>query len=369
MAARSAHQAFLVLACVLMPALAKADIVVGVASPLSGQYQSFGQQLLGGVKAAVDALNAKGSFGNEQLSIISADDQCDTAKTDDAARKLIAAHADVVIGSFCSNPSLAEARALEKAGITLISPAATLPAFTESGLSNVIRIPTRIDAQGAFAARRILAKRPNARLALVDDATPQMKAITANFAATYGKEPTLALSITPGTKDFSDAVGKMKAAAIDTVYLATSAPDAGKLTAAVKAAGLDVKRYGPDSLLADPFWEASGPAGETTLVSFPSDPINSSKSKNLADELKALGEVSDGPALPAYAALELYAAAAHAAGPHSGLAIAQALKSGTPFETNVGPYRFDAKGDGLDLRFSWFSWNNGVYQTIAAESQ
>jgi branched-chain amino acid transport system substrate-binding protein len=348
---------------------ASADIVIGVVGPLSGQYQSFGQQMLGGVKAAVDAINAKGAFGNEQLSIASADDQCDSAKADEVVRKLIAAHADVVIGSFCSNPSLAEAKVLEKAGVMLISPSATLPTFTESGLSNVIRVSTRIDAQGAFAARRILARRPNAKLAVLDDSTAQMKAIVQSFTAAYGKPTSLSTSFTPGQKDFAELAAKLKAAEIDTLYLAASAPDAGRITAAAKAAGLDLKRYGPDSLLADPFWEASGPAGETTLVSFPSDPINTSKARNLSDYLKALGEATEGPALPAYAALELYAAAAGAAGPHAGLGLAQALKSGSATETSFGRFTFDSKGDGQDLRFSWFSWNNGTYQTIAAESQ
>jgi branched-chain amino acid transport system substrate-binding protein len=348
---------------------AYADIVIGVVAPLSGQYQSFGQQMLGGVKAAVDAINAKGAFGNEQLSITSADDQCDSAKAEEVTHKLTAAHADVVIGSFCSNPSLAEARVFEKAGVTLISPSATLPAFTESGLSNVIRIPTRIDAQGAFAARRILARRPNARLALVDDGTAQMKAIVQSFTGALGKPASLSFSFTPGQKDFTELAAKLKAAEIDTIYLAASAPDAGRIAAAAKATGLDLKRYGPDSLLADPFWEASGPAGEATLVSFPADPINTSNAKNLSDNLKALGEAIEGPALPAYAAIELYAAAAAAAGPHAGLGLAQMLKSGAAVQTSLGPFTFDAKGDGQDLRFSWFSWNNGTYQTIAAESQ
>ena len=348
---------------------ARADIVIGVVAPLSGQYQSFGQQMLGGVKAAVDTQNAKGEMGNEQLSIASADDQCDSAKAEEVTRKLIAAHADVVIGSFCSNPSLAEARLLEKAGIMLISPSATLPALTESGLSNIIRISTRIDAQGAFAARRILARRPNAKLALVDDGTAQMKAVVQSFTGAYGKPTSLSFSFTPGQKDFAELVAKLKVAEIDTLYLAASAPDGGRITAAVKAAGLDLKRYGPDSLLADPFWEASGPAGEATLVSFPGDPINTSNAKNLSDNLKALGEATEGPALPSYAAVELYAAAALAAGPHAGLSLAQMLKSGAAVETSLGPLTFDTKGDGQDLRFSWFSWNNGVYQTIATESQ
>jgi hypothetical protein len=43
------------------------------------------------------------------------------------------------------------------------------------------------------------------------------------------------------------------------------------------------------------------------------------------------------------------------------------LKSGNAFTTVLGPLRFDAKGDVQDLRFAWYSWNNGQYQTIAPE--
>ena len=358
---------FAVAACSLVSVVAHADIVIGVAAPLSGQYQTFGQQMLSGVKAAVDNQNAKGGLGSEQLTIVSADDGCDITKAEEAAQKLIAAHVDVVIGHFCSNPSLVGARLYEKAGISVIAPSAVLPSLTESGLSNVVRLSTRYDAQGAFAASRILSKRPNAKLALVDDGTPQMKDIAASFIATYAKPPALSASIAPDQKDFADLVAKMKTASIDTLYLATAATDAGRLTTQAQAAGLSLKRYGPDTLLADQFWEASGTAGESTLVSFPFDPTISNSAKALALDMKHLGEAPDGPALPAYAAAQLYFAAA-AAGPHAGLAIAATLKSGANFDTILGPMSFNAKGDSQALRFSWFSWNNGVYQTIAAES-
>ncbi|MDE2384761.1 MAG: branched-chain amino acid ABC transporter substrate-binding protein [Alphaproteobacteria bacterium] len=347
---------------------ARADVTIGLAGPLTGQYQAFGQQMLVGVKAALDGINAKGGIGGEQLVLVTADDQCDAAKAEDAAQKLITAHADVVIGSFCSVPSLAAARLYDKAGITSISPAATLPLLTEAGLATVIRLAPRADTQGAFAARRILAKRPNARLALLDDGTAQMKALIASFSAAYGKGASLTASFAPDAKDYSDLVGKMKAAGIDTAYLAASATDAGRITAQAQAAGVAIKRYGPDSLLADAFWEASGPAGEGTLVSFPDDPQNHNEAKGLLADLKALGEATDGPALPAYAAVQLFAAAAAAKGAHSGPAIAESLKSGEAFATVLGPLRFDAKGDPQDLRFNWFSWNNGAYQTIAAET-
>ena len=346
---------------------AQADIIIGVAGPFSGQYQSFGQQMLTGVRAAIDSQNAKGGLGGEQLSLISADDACDNSKAEETAQKLVAAHVDVVIGSFCSNPTLSEARVLEKAGISLIAPVAVLPALTEAGLSNVVRVATRYDAQGAFAAARILAKRPNAKLALIDDGTSQMKEITASFAAAYTKGASLTASFTPDQKDFADLVGKLKSSGIDTFYVAASATDAGRLAAQAQAASVALKRYGPDPLLADQFWEASGTAGENTLVSFPTDPTNSNAAKALAADMKVLGEVPDGPALPAYAAVQLFLGAA-ASAPHAGLGIAANLKSGASFETILGPLSFNAKGDGQALRFSWFSWNNGQYQTIAAEN-
>jgi branched-chain amino acid transport system substrate-binding protein len=345
-----------------------ADIQIGVAGPMTGTYQTFGQQMLAGVRAAVDGTNAKGGLNNEQLSIIQADDQCDAARAEEAAQKLIAAHADVVIGHFCSNASLAAAKLYDKAGITMITPAATLPALTEAGLTNVIRMSARTDTQGAFAAQRIKAKRPNAKLALVDDGSTDMKAIIQSFAAAYGKGATFTASFAPDQKDYADIVSKMKAAGIDTLYIAASAPDAGRLTAQAQAAGLALKRYGPDSLLNDTFWQASGQGGENTLVSFPEDPQIHIEAKNVAADLKALGETADGPILPSYAAVQLYAAAAGAKGARSGTALASWLRSGQAVNTVLGPLSFDAKGDPQDLHFTWFSWNNGQYQTIAAEN-
>ena len=86
------------MACALVPTSAFADIQIGVAGPMTGTYQSFGQQMLAGVRAGVDALNAKSGIDTEQLNIVTADDQCDAVKAEEAAQKLIAAHVDVVHG-------------------------------------------------------------------------------------------------------------------------------------------------------------------------------------------------------------------------------------------------------------------------------
>ena len=357
------------LALMLLSATAaKADVLIGVAGPLSGQSQPFGQAMLNGVKAAVDKINAGGGLRGEQVSIVSVDDQCDTMQAREVANKLIAAQVDLVIGHFCSTAAVEGAKLYNNAGIPMFAPTANSPALTESGLSNVIRITTRIDAQGAFAAARIKAKRPNAKLALVDDGTAEMKAITASFAAAYGKAPTIAASISLDQKDFAELIAKMKAAGIDTLYIAAQASDAGRLTLQISKTGLDVKRYGPDALLIDTFWATAGASAENTLVSFPTDPELSNEARSLGKDMKALGQATEGPYLPAYAAVQLFADAAETEGAHSHAKIATTLKSGTSFPTILGPIKFDSKGDGQDLRFNWYSWNNGVYQTIAPEN-
>ena len=352
----------------LSASAAQADIVIGVGAPLSGQYQPFGQVMVNGVKAAVDKINAEGGINGEPVTIATADDQCDSVKAREAAEKLLAAKVDVVIGHFCSGASLEAAKIYDKVSVPMIAPTAALPSLTEAGLSNVIRVSTRIDAQGAFAAKRVLTKRPNAKLALIDDGSAEMKAITASFNAAYAKPVSLTASITPDQKDFADVLGRMKAAGIDTLYVAAQAADAGRLTQQVAKAGMDLKRYGPDALLVDAFWATSGAAGEGTLVSFPLDPESTNDAKALSRDLKALGQATEGPFIPAYASVQLFAAAAETSGAHSKDKIAQSLRSGASFPTVLGTLKFDAKGDSQDLRFNWHSWNNGVYQTIAPEN-
>ena len=352
----------------LSASVARADVIIGVAGPLTGQYQSFGLAMVNGVKAAVDRINSDGGINGEQAVIVTADDQCDTLQAREAANKLLAAQVDMVVGHFCSNASVEAAKIYDNAGVTMIAPAAILPRLTESRLSNVIRVATRSDAQGAFAAKRILVKRPSARLLLVNDGSAEMSAITTSFVAAYVKDPSLTATIIPDQKDFTDLVTKAKSADIDTVFIATSASDAGRFTAQAAKSGLDLKRYGPDTLLNDAFWAMSASAGENTLVSFPLDPEVSIEAKVLGRDLKALGQATDGPFWPSYAGVQLFSAAAQSQGAHSRSKIASYLKSNAEFQTILGPFTFDSKGDARELRFNWHSWNNGVYQTIATET-
>ena len=343
-----------------MISFAQADIIIGVAGPMTGPNAAFGAQMLHGAQLAVDDINTTGGIAGEVLLLDPVDDNCDNRTAETVAQELITKKANVVIGHFCSNPALAAARLYETSGIPMIAPLATLPALTEAGLWNVIRLASRDDAQGEFAGQRVAQDFPTGVVAVLSDGAPAHVAQVNRFISNLGKAPALSLTFKPDAPNFDTLIEQLKARSIDVIYFACEASDAGRI-----AEGVTAKMFGSDALLSDQFWEQSGEAGEGTRVSFAVDPQSSHGAKAVITALKAQGFDASGAALPSYAAVQLFVAAAKAAGATNGRAIATYLRSGKPTDTAIGPLAFDAKGDVQPPRFVWYQWSNGGY---AAES-
>jgi branched-chain amino acid transport system substrate-binding protein len=344
---------------------ARADIVIGVAGPLTGQYAAFGAQMLHGVQTAVDDINATGGIAGEIIFMQPEDDGCDNHQAEVAANDLVAKNARVVIGHFCSTPSLAAARIYEVAGIPMIAPSASLPVLTEAGLWNVVRIASRDDAQADFAAKRILHTYPKAKVAMLDDGSAAGANLAGRFKQAMGAAPVLSLSFKPDAKSFDGLVNDVKLRDVEVIYFACGASDAGRIAADLQAAGVQAHLFGADLLLTDQYWEKSGAAGEGTLVSFSRDPQSSHDAKAATASLQLAGFDAEGATLPAYAAVQLFVSAAQATSPQNGRAVASWLHSGKPLATVLGPLAFDAKGDVQPPRFVWYKWSKGAY---AAES-
>ncbi len=352
---------FLGLVFALTMSSAHADIVIGVAGAMTGPNAAFGAQMLHGAQLAVDDLNAAGGISGERLVLQSEDDGCDNRTAETVAQDLISKHAAVVVGHFCSNPALAAAKLYETSGIPMIAPSASLPALTEAGLWNVVRIGARDDAQGDFAALRAAAEFPTGVVAVLSDGAAEHLAQLNRFISNLGKAPALTLIFKPDAPDFTALVAQLKASKIDVVYFACEASDAGRIAAQLEKTAL----FGSDALLTDQYWEKSGDAGEGTHVSFSADPQSSRDARAVISALKLQGFDANGATLPSYAAVQLFAAAAKVAGAGNGRAIAATLRSGKPLPTILGPLTFDAKGDVQPPRLVWYQWRNGGY---AAES-
>ena len=92
-----------VIAGALISIPAQAEIIIGVAGPMTGQYTAFGEQMVRGAQAAIDDINAKGGISGELLSLDVVDDGCDVRRAEEAARGFVSSGVAVVISEHEQN--------------------------------------------------------------------------------------------------------------------------------------------------------------------------------------------------------------------------------------------------------------------------
>ena len=82
------------------------------------------------------------------------------------------------------------------------------------------------------------------------------------------------------------------------------------------------------------------------------------------EKLKASGFVPEGFTLFSYGVIQAIAEGVERAGSDDPVAVAEALMTGGPVETVLGPVQFDEKGDIADPRYDINKWSNGQYAKI-----
>ena len=115
----------------LMSGPAWADIKIGVAGPMTGQYASFGAQMQGGAEQAVADINEAGGVNGEKLVLTVGDDACDPKQAVAVANQAAGEGVVFMAGHFCSGSSIPASAVYNEEGIVQISPASTNPKFTD----------------------------------------------------------------------------------------------------------------------------------------------------------------------------------------------------------------------------------------------
>ena len=85
---------------------AMADIKIGVAGPMTGQYASFGAQMQGGAEQAVADINEAGGINGEKLVLTVGDDACDPKQAVAVANQAAGEGVVFMAGHFCSGSSI-----------------------------------------------------------------------------------------------------------------------------------------------------------------------------------------------------------------------------------------------------------------------
>ncbi len=349
------------------PVPAWAQVKMGVAGPMTGPHAAFGAQLKNGVDQAVSDINASGGILGQQIELLAGDDASTPAQGTSVANKMISDGVKYVVGHFNSGVSIPTSINYEEGGVLEISPASTNPTFTERKLWNVFRTCGRDDQQGAVAGEYILKNLKNKKIAIVHDKTPYGKGLADETQKTINKggiKEAVYEGITPGEKDYSALVSKLKAANVDVLYYGGLHPEAGLLVRQMRDQGLKTVLFSGDGITDKEFWTVAGPGAQGTLMTFGPDPRKSPAAKAIVEKFKAKGIDPEGYVLYSYAAVQVIKQAAEGAKSLDPKKVADYMHSGATFQTVLGPLAFDKKGDLTKLDYVVYVWKDGGYSEL-----
>ncbi|HWK15179.1 MAG TPA: branched-chain amino acid ABC transporter substrate-binding protein [Rhizobiaceae bacterium] len=352
----------------LMSGPALADIKIGVAGPMTGQYASFGAQFRAGAEQAVEDINAAGGVNGEKLVLTVGDDACDPKQAVAVANQMAGEGVVFVAGHFCSGSSIPASAVYAEEEIIQISPGSTNPDLTDKRPGpGIFRTCGRDDQQGDVAGKFLAEHFKDKKVAFVHDKTAYGKGLADATLAVYeaaGGKPALYEAYTAGEKDYSALVSKLKAENVGVLYVGGYHTEAGLMARQMKEQGMDTVLVSGDALVTDEYWAITGDAGEGTLMTFSPDPRKNDIAKPVVDKLLAAGKTAEGYALYTYASVQAWAEAANAAKSTEFDAVVKALDEGK-FNTVLGELEFDDKGDVTLPGYVFYEWKDGKYDYLA----
>src|SRR5690606_12284149 len=175
-----------------------------------------------------------------------------------------------------------------------------------------------------------------------------------------GVEEAMYEAITAGDKDFTALITKMKEAGVDLIYLGGYHTEAGLIARQSKEQGLNATMMSGDALVTDEYWAITGETGQGTLMTFSPDPRKNEAAAPVVAKFQEVGYDPEGYTLYTYAAIQVWAQAAEAAGTTDLDAVLEQLHS-MQFDTVLGTITFDEKGDVEGENYVMYEWDNGQY--------
>lgn len=340
-------------------------IKIGVAGAHSGDLASYGLPSVNAAKLVVEQTNAKGGINGKMLELVVVDDQCKPELATNAAAKLVSEGVVAVLGHICSGATSSALGIYADSNLVTISPSATTPSLTQSGLyPNFFRTIAPDDAQARVAVDFIKGSLKVNTLAVLHDKGDYGKGfadLVKEYAEADGISVILYEGVDPGAPDYSAVVNKIGNANPDAVVWGGYHPEASKLVQQMRDRGIDIPMISDDGVKDNTFIEVAGPYSEGVYATGPMDTTNLPEAKAAIEAHKAkFGDEPGAFFKEAYAAMTALVNAIEKAGSTEYEALTKALRSNY-IDTTLGNISFDGKGDVIGFGFSIFQVQNGTY--------
>ena len=343
-----------------------APIKIGVPVPLSGGNAKMGDDIAKAATLAAEETNAKGGLLGRKVEIMSFDDACDAQQSVTAAHKLLDAGVVAVAGGYCSSAAIPASAVYHDAGVAFVADASSNPKLTDQGFENVFRVIGRDDQQGPYAAGFMMKTLKAKRIAILHDNTLYAKGLAdATNAALTGRAGVQVVffdAVTPGEKDFSAVLTKVKSLKPDVTYYTGYYPEGGLIAKQFKDLGVSGKFMAGDANNDPTFVSEAGNASEGVFVTSTPLPQDQATAKAFIDRYKKRWNQDPGP----YSALEYDAVnvvlnAIKQSGSADRAAIVKAIAATKTYRGATGAISFDKKGDRTSVLYITYIIKDGKF--------
>ncbi|WP_371494594.1 branched-chain amino acid ABC transporter substrate-binding protein [Kitasatospora sp. NBC_00374] len=344
----------------------KGPIVLGMNIPLSGSSADVGPYMQNGAQLAVDEINAKGGVLGRKLRLQVEDDACDPKTAVAAANKLVAAHAAVSVGGYCSGATLPTLPIFDKQKIPMVIPAANSNQLVAQHLKHVFLI-NGTGKQQAAAAVAWLRKDGARNVAVMDDNTSYSKDIADLTSAQLGTAGAPAKAteeaVNPGESDYGPSVTAVLKSNPDYIYWTGYYQEGGLLIRQFRQAGYKGKFLVGDGSVDPKLVRIAGsPNGEGVYATMTQTPQTTPGAESWIASYKQKFGAEPGPyATQSYDAVRVAAEAVKAAGSTDGDKVAASLESLKGFKIFSGPLTFTADHTLSNGGFAILTVKNGEF--------
>ena len=359
---------FALAACLMSNMAGAADTVkIGLMAPLTGSWASEGQEMKQIVELLAEEVNANGGVQGKQVELIAEDDGGDPKTAALAAQKLSTQGVVAVIGTYGSSVTEASQTIYDENQIIQIANGSTAVRLTEKGLQYFFRTSTRDDEQGRVAAQTV-EKKGWKKIAILHDNTTYSKGLADEAKALLEGKVEIVFydALTPGERDYTAILTKLKAAGPDGVFFTGYYPEAGLLLKQKKEMGWDTPFLGGDATNNPDLLKVAGDTAEGYL--FLSPPVPQDLPSEQAKAFLSAYAAKYNGATPGsiWAVLSgdgfrVAVAAIEATGGTDSAKIAEYLHSGKEFAGLTGTLSFNEKGDRVGELYKVYSVTGGKF--------
>lgn len=239
---------------------------------LTGDAGALGQNMLNGVKLALDEYNKDNP--DCKIGVKEFDSQGSPDKAPGLATQIINDDSIVgLVGPGFSGESLATGKTFYEAGLPSISPSATNVTITDQGWITWHRVIGNDEAQGAADAKYLTETVGAKKVFIVDDGQDYSKGLAGYVKSGLGDALAGEDQITVGQTDMQAVVTQIKAADADAVFYAGYYAEAGLLAKQLRQADFKGTFMSGDGSQDPAFVKAAGAqAAEGAVLSAPAAP-------------------------------------------------------------------------------------------------